>query len=55
MVSSVDMRYGYEQLPLAESTTKHFSFQIIGEKNHAGIYLVVTGRYGLSKMPTDLY
>ena len=49
--SSVDMKYAYGQVPLAESTAKHCNFQIIGGKS-TGTYRFVTGHYGLSIMPT---
>ena len=50
--SSVDMKYAYGQFPLEESTAKHCNFQIIGGKS-TGTYRFVTGRYGLTIMPTE--
>ena len=50
--TSLDMRYAYGRVPLAEETAKHCNFQIIGG-NATGTYRFITGFYGLTIMPTE--
>ena len=50
--SSVDLTYGYVQVPLHAITAKHCNFQIIGGES-TGTYRFVTGFYSLTVMPTE--
>ena len=50
--TSLDMKYGYGQVPPDEETVIRCNFQIIGGKA-TGTYRFITGFYGLTVMSTE--
>ena len=52
LLSTIDLRYAYSQLPLDEATAKHCNFIIIGGQA-TGTYRFITGFYGLTDMPAE--
>ena len=52
LYSLVDMKYAFGQVSLDESTVKPCNFQIEGRKSTCTNQFV-TGRYGLSFLPTE--
>ena len=51
--STMDLTYAYGQLPLSESTSKHYNFSLVGGRS-TGTYRFKTGFYGLTTMPPEI-
>ena len=52
LLSKLDLRYAYSQIPLDQKTRKQGNFNLIGS-NATGTYQFQTGFYGLTDMPAE--
>ena len=52
MLSKLDLRYAYSQIPLDQKTREQCNFSLIGG-NALGTYQFQTGFYGLTEMPVE--